>query len=182
MQPYRSGSIAAFTQLGLVKQAAGGSYVGPDGESLPFWRSVGAHSSRWLVGQPKTYLDELKSGTAFSKGSYSRRALWPGAPEGAGLGAKIMSGVLPALMYAPAALQLVAATQGPAEHRGEGIGGALGGALGTALGMPLGILGSAGGSLLGAELGGRLGHLFDGKRELPELDYDPRRSSTLVTD
>lgn len=183
MRPYHAGTLHAAARLGLVKQAAD-TYVGPDGEALPFWRSVGAHSKRWLLGKPEQYWQELKSGTTFSPGTHSRSALWPSMPVApdAGVVSKAFSKALPFMLYAPSALQLAAAVAGPAENRGEGVGSAVGGAVGTALGLPLGILGSSAGSLLGSAVGGRVGRAFDSDPPAPKFDYDPRRSSTLVTD
>jgi hypothetical protein len=177
MHAYEAGTLAAAGRLGLLKHASGATYMGPDGVQLPFWQSVGAHSKRWLLGKPSEFWQELKSGTAYGPGTYSRSALWPTTPlaPDAGLGARIMSKAFPALLYAPAALQLVGAAATPEEHRGEAVGAALGGALGLAAGMPLGILGSSATNLAGSALGGRIGKLFDPTPAPLEFDYAPAR-------
>lgn len=171
MYGHGRGAQQALIDLGLIKQASGAGFPGPDGEMLPFWDSVKSNTYRQLFGRPGQYKDEVLSGAWKNPGSYVRNSLWPSLPTrpDAGIVAKGFSHLMPALYYLGPALGLYAASQAPAEHKKEMYGSALGSLAGSVVGAPLGILGASVGGLLGSELGAGAGRMFSHRK--PETSY-----------
>jgi hypothetical protein len=140
---YQYGYNAALRQLGLEKNAA--FFPGAAARFMPKLKSFGKAVGTNLFGQPKKFVGELRSGTAFGKDSllaegFKAPKLWQKA-----------------LMYGLPAASAVQTLRSDDPDKAGSIGGLIGGtALSTAAFGPFGMLGAIPANYAGEFLGKRL--------------------------
>jgi hypothetical protein len=138
---YQQGYNAALQQLGLEKIAVAGMMS----RFMPKLKSFGSAVATNLVGKPKQFLNELRSGTAFDKDSliaegFKAPKLWQKA-----------------VMYGLPAASAVQTLRSDDPDKAGSIGGLIGGTvLSTAAFGPFGMLGALPASMGGEFLGKRL--------------------------
>ncbi len=121
----------------------------------------GTRVKKFMVGEPTKFMQELKQGKGFSRGSFIRRSMVPTGPLDA------------AMIYGFPAYETYHALSGPSEGRAARLGGALGGSLWLPTYRGLGLLGSSAAGLLGHEVGKGVGGLFD-KAPSPQPNSAPQ--------
>jgi len=119
------------------------------GWGIPAKKSFGTKTKEFMVGTPTKFLDEIRQGKAFRRGSMMHKSMKPSGPMDA------------ALLYGFPAYETYHAAKGPSEGRAARIGGALGGSLWLPTFRPLGMLGSSAVAMAGHSVGSGLGRLFD---------------------
>jgi hypothetical protein len=140
---FQQGYNAGLRQLGIEKTAL--ALPGWAARRIPGLKSFGRNVATNLVGQPKQFVKELRSGTAFGRDSlmaegFKAPKLWQKA-----------------LMYGFPAVSAVQTLRSDDPNKANSIGGLIGSTvLGTAAFGPFGMLGSIPASMAGDFIGQRL--------------------------
>ena len=159
----RSAFMAAApkaTALGRAMLRSGrDKFVGGAKAMLPTRKGL----REFAIGDPKRFIQELRSGTALGKGSLIRESMH--APD-------MMS---KAMFYGLPAVEAGGIILDDEGNKGRRLAGSIGGAaLGLAAWKPLGMAGSIGADILGRRVGESIGGVADRlARKNPEANVDP---------
>lgn len=152
---FEKGAADACAQLGLTKEAINWGGVATKAKGL------GSKALEFMVGSPKKFMGEIRSGKALAPGSMVRESF-----RAPGLLNK-------AMFYGFPAVEAGNILTSSSENKGQELGGLIGGsALGIAAFRPLGMVGSIAAGTLGDYVGRGIGGL--GQKAVNAIKRDPQ--------
>lgn len=159
MNAFDAGYLSVYKEYNLIKEAAGLPLAVRARHFLGKTGPIRHAFTENLFGRPRQFMQELRSGTALSKGSLIRRSLFELPGE------KPWSKAMWAIpWYGLPAYETYKILKEPPGHRAEELGGMLGStALGFGMFRPLGLVGSMAmghvGDIVGRKAGGLAGRM-----------------------
>jgi hypothetical protein len=149
MFPYTRGQEDANTLFGLMKTAAGlpqlatagAGLLGRAGSALKKWAPTWSGTKKFMIGEPKEFMNQLANRRFLSKGSLVRQGF-----EAPGMLSK-------AMFYGLPALDVVSTMRSDSPDKAKDIAGIIGGTAGSmAMFKPFGMLGAMAGGSIGGKL------------------------------